>query len=388
MTRIPTGGGVPGGSNTQVQFNDSGTFGGDSAWTWDKTTNVMTLIVSSDNPPIQIITEGSNLVDVGAIKLWSAVNNSTEKLLSAGDGVVFDENVAIYAMGYIDVVPEGSVAYDAHVLKKNTTGFNAGRAGTAETSGSVTGLFSSAQSVSDGRVFGFWANMGTQDGGGMLIQGTGGNGTSELGKHFVIWGNTALNANKALSVGNGTTFTEKVYILNNGLIASIAGISDKMATHGGKIKDFITSIGNIGTGEDDLYAYTTEAGILNNNGDEIDGSFGLKIVTSGGTATRQIKLWFGGTAIFDTGALLYSGASNVVISYSIIRVSSTTVRYRITLTTQGATLAAYTAVGELTGLTLSNTNVLKLTGEAAGVGASTDDIIAHNGDVFWWPASI
>ena len=35
------GGGTPGGSNTQVQFNDSGAFGGDADLTWNKTTNVL-----------------------------------------------------------------------------------------------------------------------------------------------------------------------------------------------------------------------------------------------------------------------------------------------------------------------------------------------------------
>ena len=36
------GGGTPGGSDTQVQFNDGGsTFGGDVAFTWDKTTNIL-----------------------------------------------------------------------------------------------------------------------------------------------------------------------------------------------------------------------------------------------------------------------------------------------------------------------------------------------------------
>jgi len=35
------GGGTPGGSNTQVQFNDSGSFGGDADFTWNKTTNVL-----------------------------------------------------------------------------------------------------------------------------------------------------------------------------------------------------------------------------------------------------------------------------------------------------------------------------------------------------------
>jgi hypothetical protein len=37
------GGGSPGGANTQVQFNDSGAFGGDTDYTWNKTTNVLTV---------------------------------------------------------------------------------------------------------------------------------------------------------------------------------------------------------------------------------------------------------------------------------------------------------------------------------------------------------
>jgi hypothetical protein len=37
------GGGTPGGSDTQIQFNDGGSFGGDSALTWDKTNNKMTI---------------------------------------------------------------------------------------------------------------------------------------------------------------------------------------------------------------------------------------------------------------------------------------------------------------------------------------------------------
>jgi len=36
-------GGVPGGLNTQVQFNDSGAFGGDAELTYDKTTNILTV---------------------------------------------------------------------------------------------------------------------------------------------------------------------------------------------------------------------------------------------------------------------------------------------------------------------------------------------------------
>jgi len=42
----PSGGGgsgTPGGSDTQVQFNDAGAFGGDAGMTYDKTTNTLTI---------------------------------------------------------------------------------------------------------------------------------------------------------------------------------------------------------------------------------------------------------------------------------------------------------------------------------------------------------
>lgn len=40
---ISPGGGTPGGSNTQIQFNDSGAFGGDVDLTYNKTTNALTI---------------------------------------------------------------------------------------------------------------------------------------------------------------------------------------------------------------------------------------------------------------------------------------------------------------------------------------------------------
>ncbi len=40
-------GGSPGGSNTQIQFNDAGTLGGDADFTWNKTTNALTIAGST-----------------------------------------------------------------------------------------------------------------------------------------------------------------------------------------------------------------------------------------------------------------------------------------------------------------------------------------------------
>lgn len=47
------GGGTPGGSDTQVQFNDSDTFGGDAGLTYDKVTNALTTgVVAASSPEV------------------------------------------------------------------------------------------------------------------------------------------------------------------------------------------------------------------------------------------------------------------------------------------------------------------------------------------------
>jgi hypothetical protein len=150
--------------------------------------------------------------------------------------------------------------------------------------------------------------------------------------------------------------------------------------------DHYTTVGNSGTTETDLYSDTTAAGQLAANGDKFEAEYGGSFVSSG-TATRQIKIYFGGTAIFDTGALTLSLSSAWTAYVTIIRVSATVIRYMISMTTEGAALAAYTAVGELTGLTLSSTNVLKVTGTAAGVGAASDDVLIKLGTVSYIPAA-
>lgn len=45
------GSGSPGGSDTQIQFNDGGSFGGDTALTWDKTNNILYVGVNSAGTP-------------------------------------------------------------------------------------------------------------------------------------------------------------------------------------------------------------------------------------------------------------------------------------------------------------------------------------------------
>lgn len=67
------GNGSPGGSNTQIQFNDAGSFGGDAGFTYNKNTNTLYVEnISAGNSPDDTITASGNLNVLGNI---SAVEN-------------------------------------------------------------------------------------------------------------------------------------------------------------------------------------------------------------------------------------------------------------------------------------------------------------------------
>jgi hypothetical protein len=59
------GGGTPGGSNTQVQFNDDGAFGGDSGFTYNKTTDTATLVNAAITGGISAVTPSGSIVLYG-----------------------------------------------------------------------------------------------------------------------------------------------------------------------------------------------------------------------------------------------------------------------------------------------------------------------------------
>lgn len=170
------------------------------------------------------------------------------------------------------------------------------------------------------------------------------------------------------------------------LFLSAGNSSGNIAKVGGTIFDHFVDAGNTTTTETDLYTDTVSASVLGTNGDKIEVDYG-GIFVSSGTATREVKVYFGGTAIFDTGALTLSLSAAWTAWVLIIRVSATVIRYMVSFTTEGAALSAYTATGELTGLTLSGTNIIKVTGQAAGVGAATNDIVAKLGTVQWKSAA-
>lgn len=150
----------------------------------------------------------------------------------------------------------------------------------------------------------------------------------------------------------------------------------------GVIFDHYADAGNVGTGEDDLYSDTLASSVLGTNGDKVQAQY-CAVLASSATATRQLRAYFGGTVILDSGALTFASGGTAEIWITIIRESSAVVRVCAELVPSGITLQPIVTYTRITGLTLTNTQILKITGEAAGAGAATDDIIAKLGYVEW-----
>ena len=76
-TSWPTSGGTPGGSNTQIQFNDSSSFGGNSGLTYDKTNQILTATAANASGGVAplIINTGASSTSA----YISAQLNGTEK---------------------------------------------------------------------------------------------------------------------------------------------------------------------------------------------------------------------------------------------------------------------------------------------------------------------
>lgn len=168
---------------------------------------------------------------------------------------------------------------------------------------------------------------------------------------------------------------------NGGILAS-----GKSAAVGGTIFSSFadTSTTHTDGTEDDLYSYTIAASILGSNGEEVNQEETMEF-TSSATASRRVKKYFGGTLIFDSGALTPGlGTFDMVINTQILRESSTVVRCTVSIKSSTTVFSAplYTRI---TGLTLSNTQVLKTTGIASGTGAASGDITNKQSKVKWMP---
>lgn len=140
--------------------------------------------------------------------------------------------------------------------------------------------------------------------------------------------------------------------------------------------DHFADANNSGTGETDLYSDTIAAAQLATNGDKLLGDYG-GVFSGAVSATQQLRAYFGGTLVFDSGALAIGVATpSWDIYLTLIRVSSSVVRCVASITTSSAALSSSAQYTEVTGLTLANTQILKITGTAGGVAGASSQITA------------
>lgn len=149
---------------------------------------------------------------------------------------------------------------------------------------------------------------------------------------------------------------------NSGLAKGIlpSGLGAVFGFSGAWSKD-TTPIGNVGTGEDTLKTVLLPGGTLDVNGRNI-------FITSAGTLgntinNKRIRLKFGATTIFDTGALAITVSADWTLTSEIIRTGAATQKCITKLTTNSSVLTStckYSTAAE----TLSGDVNIVLTGEA------------------------
>lgn len=151
--------------------------------------------------------------------------------------------------------------------------------------------------------------------------------------------------------------------------------------------DHYVDANNVTTNETDLYTDTLTAGKLAANGDKIFARY-QGIFTGAAASTQDLRAYFGGTSIYDSGALSIGAATDHwTMEVMLIRVSASVVRASVNVSTDFATLFPYSNYTQVTGLTLSATQILKITGQAGGAGALSNQITANLGAVSYQPAA-
>lgn len=154
---------------------------------------------------------------------------------------------------------------------------------------------------------------------------------------------------------------------------------------GGSIADFTSDVNNSGTSETDIFTYTTKASTLAATGEKLvfEGSGTFNDLT----ATADVRFYFGGTSAGDTGALTISATGAFTWRLIVIRTGSSTARARLSMSTPGASTAQYTTETDITGLTFTNTNIIKMTAQAGGASGGSNDITGKEATIFWWAAA-
>lgn len=162
------------------------------------------------------------------------------------------------------------------------------------------------------------------------------------------------------------------------LLMTKQGLASDSVKVGGTAYYSTTAVGNVGAGEDDLMSHSVPAATLGTNGDSL--WFEMVFTTAANANNKTIKVKFGATTLWDSGAVA-ANDQRVIVSGRIVRTGAATQIAYVNVSTSGGFTA--TAVTSAPAETLANAITLKATGEAT----SDNDIQQTFMIVGWDPSN-
>lgn len=341
------GGGTPGGSDTQVQFNDAGSFGGDSGLTYVKTSDTLSvgnMVRTSGSPSIFIVTSGADTTlaastesvsinfNLSAIRQFStgALTTQREIRVQAPTYAFVGASTLTYAstleVGGFPIAGTNATITGAHALSFGTAPkgsatsclINLGSANIA--SGSANGTFIGANPAAyTGDLLRYQINGTNQ----LVIANTG-NITSTGGVIDLVSSNQRISATASggftMSGNNATTINANILRLQN-----VAGTNLNPVSGTGTILSIFTAAAGFNPASG-----TAEFNILSETG----------IVNQTSTATgisRGIYLNNTITSAYDYRALEVPAATYNLLTNTILADYTTVKLGAVTLTGSAAT---------------------------------------------------
>lgn len=319
----PSGSGSPGGSNTQIQFNDAGTLGGSVGFTFDKTTGVLT---AGNITTTTVLSVGANATVTGnaivGADLYVGTGATTTGL--SNPTIIAKDSAATYIqIGAVNSSNAGSADFAAY-------GDNGTDAAGWVDMGFTGSNFSDANYTITGKNDGYiFANAVTGTGlGGNLVFATGSGGANKdivFATGGYLAANEKIRFQHSLGTFNVKTTTAATSTTTGAIItAGGAGVAGNLYIGGIANVTGNVSAGNVitsGIFYPNGVAYSTGGGGPGTYGDSnvvtLLGTFGSNIITTTGNIT-------GGNVIAGTGSSGNISGANVISSNAFQATSQVT----------------------------------------------------------------